>query len=192
MATKQEFIIHRNGGGKKHRTATVPKSVFLPKYSTVGADTNIQDQAIIEDEVTIGDHCFIGHGSTIRNGSLIGNGCEINGGTLIGHKTRIGENSRISTNIGAWCIVPTGTIDTLYIHGTRHSITAFGKDHTVQIGCRRASVEWWLRYFRLAGRDEAYSAKEVREYGAYIQAAKVFLDTYYPIKKARKTARKAK
>lgn len=194
MATKSEYIIHWNGGGKKHRTADVPKTVYLPNNSTVGAGTTINAGVTIEQFVEIGNNCYIGYQAVLRHRATIDDECRIDGYVTIDRKAYIGAGSYVSSNIGPHCQLPPGTHQSMYIQGTRHAVTAFGKDRMVGIGCKQYAIEEWLKNFRVVGRSECYSAKEIREYGAYLQAAKVFLDIHYPLKKktVRKTVRKTK
>jgi hypothetical protein len=52
--------------------------------------------------------------------------------------------------------------------GSRHVITAFGRDR-VCIGCQQYALDYWLEHFRAIGRANEYPDEAVEEYGILLQ-----------------------
>lgn len=60
--TEEEYTQHSNGGGWKHKTASVPASVHIPENTYIGGS------AIIGDRASIGGGAIIGGGASIGDG----------------------------------------------------------------------------------------------------------------------------
>lgn len=77
---------------------------------TLGAGTNVQDNAVLHDKTivgknctighgaivhgcTIGDACLIGMGATILNGAVLEEGCLVGAGAVVTGKTRAAAGS---------------------------------------------------------------------------------------------------
>lgn len=82
---------------------------------TVGAGTNIQDNAVLHEETslgknctvghsaivhgcTVGDNCVIGMGAVVLNGAVIGNNCIVGAGALVTGKMNAPDGSLVLGN----------------------------------------------------------------------------------------------
>lgn len=72
---------------------------------TVGAGSNIQDNAVLHEETTIGKNCTIGHGAIVH-GCTLGDNCVVGMGAIVLTGAVIGENCLI----GAGALVTGKTV----------------------------------------------------------------------------------
>jgi hypothetical protein len=58
----------------------------------------------------------------------------------------------------------------LYIQGSRHAITncSFG---SLSIGCKIMTFSEWEKQYKAIGKEQNYSAAQIKEYGALIALA---------------------
>lgn len=68
---------------------------------TVGAGTNVQDNAVLHEQTTVGEYCTIGHGAIVH-GCIVGNNCLIGMGSVVLNGAVLGDN----------CVVGAGAVVT--------------------------------------------------------------------------------
>ena len=78
---------------------------------TIGAGSNIQDNAVIHDATTIGKDCTIGH-SAIVHGASIGDGCLVGMGSIVLTGAVLEED----------CLVGAGAVVTGKMHAPAGSV----------------------------------------------------------------------
>ena len=62
----------------------------------------------------------------------------------------------------------------LRIQGSRHEINVIDSD--VRIGCKRYSLNHWLKLFASIGESEGYTPAQITEYGLHLSHIKALLD----------------
>ena len=62
----------------------------------------------------------------------------------------------------------------LRIQGSRHEINVIDSD--VRIGCKRYSLNHWLKLFASIGESEGYTPVQITEYGLHLAYIKALLD----------------
>ena len=85
----------------------------------------------------------------------------------IGYGASIGDRASIGNEVK----LLTG----LFINGSKHSVTYSGNG-MLSIGCHTHSIDEWIANADNIGIAEKYSTKQINEYKAYIQIAKIFHD----------------
>ena len=98
---------------------------------------------------------------SIGDRASIGNGASIGYGASIGDRASIGNEVKLLTG--------------LFINGSKHSVTYSGNG-MLSIGCHTHSIDEWIANADNIGIAEKYSTKQINEYKAYIQIAKIFHD----------------
>ena len=68
---------------------------------TVGAGTNVQDNAVLHEKTTVGEYCTIGHGAIVH-GCTVGDNCLIGMGAVVLTGAVLGDN----------CLVGAGAVVT--------------------------------------------------------------------------------
>ena len=112
----------------------------------------------------------IGCGAKIGPSAKIGSSAEIGPSAEIGSSAQIGPRAEIgsSAKIGDSAIVKT-----LFITGSRHSVSYWGEDK-IEIGCHQYSISEWLERYDNIGRQNDYAEEEINEYLGYINLIKLF------------------
>ena len=96
---------------------------------------------------------------SISSTAQIGNEARIGYAAQIGNEARIGKKAEISEK--------EVITKTLFITGSAHTVIAW-KD-TMQIGCQKHAIAYWLENYERIGREHGYSADQRAEYGTYIK-----------------------
>jgi hypothetical protein len=112
----------------------------------------------------------------------VGNGVNLDGASLVGANLNGANLSRASLNganlsrasldganlVGANLDGADHSRIAITLVGSRHVITAFGRDR-VCIGCQQYALDYWLEHFRAIGRANEYPDEAVEEYGILLQ-----------------------
>ena len=85
------------------------------------------------------------------------------------------ESRNISIGYGASIGNEVKLLTGLFINGSKHSVTYSGNG-MLSIGCHTHSIDEWIANADNIGIAEKYSTKQINEYKAYIQIAKIFHD----------------
>jgi carbonic anhydrase/acetyltransferase-like protein (isoleucine patch superfamily) len=116
-------------------------------------------QALIDRHITIGDYAEIGNYAEIGDSAKIGYYAEIGDSAKIGYYAEIGDSAKI----GDKEII----LKTLFITGTKHTVTWWGKG-IIDIGCHKKEISWWLKNGVAVAEREGYSPEQIEEYRQYV------------------------
>ena len=75
-------------------------------------------------------------------------------------------------------------VKTLFINGSRHSVSWYGCDK-IQIGCHRKEISWWLENYNEVGKNECYTPDQIAEYKTYIDMCKQMQESANLINKVK-------
>ena len=109
--------------------------------------------ALKERSIQIGYSAKIGDYAEIGYSAEIGNFAEIWDYAEIGDFAEIGDKEII--------------LKTLFITGTKHTVTWYGKDY-INIGCYKKTIKQWLKIGLSLAKNEGYSDEQIEEYRQYV------------------------
>lgn len=95
-----------------------------------------------------------------KNGSgWVANTATVAGTAYIGPDARVFGDAQVFDN--AWKTSP------LYIQGSKHALTncAYGQ---IIIGCQVHSFSEWKKLYKKIGKENGYTAEQIKEYGLHI------------------------
>lgn len=78
---------------------------------TIGANTNIQDNAVLHEKTTLGVGCTVGHGAIVH-GCTVGNFCTVGMGAILLNGAVIGDNCMIGAGsvVTGKTVAPAGSL----------------------------------------------------------------------------------
>jgi len=103
-----------------------------------------------------------------------------NGGGWVANTAMVGENAYVGSNAqvfgdawvsgNAWVFGDAWETSPFYIQGTKHAVTnsAYGK---LTIGCITLTFAEWKKQAKKLGKENGYTAAQVKEYGLIIELA---------------------
>ena len=135
---------HKNGGGWVANTATTEDSVHIGPNAVVFGDARV-----------FGDAWVFGNAQVYGKAVVSGDAWVFGDAQVFGKAVVFSD---------AWMETP------LFIQGTKHGVSnsSYGK---LSIGCVTLTFAEWKKQYRVIGKREGYTEKQIKEYGAIIALA---------------------
>ena len=111
---------------------------------------------------------WVANTATVDDSAFVGADARVSGDAWVSGDARVYGDAWVYGNAwvsgNAWKEAP------LYIQGSRHAITncAFG---SLSIGCITLTFSEWKKQYKAIGKEQNYSAAQIKEYGALIALA---------------------
>jgi len=159
---------HKNGGGWVANTATTEDSVHIGPNAVVFGDARVFGDAwvfgnaqVYGKAVVSGDAWVFGDAQVFGDAAVYGNARVFGDAWVFGDAQVFGKAVVFSD---AWMETP------LFIQGTKHGVSnsSYGK---LSIGCVTLTFAEWKKQYRVIGKREGYTEKQIKEYGAIIALA---------------------
>ena len=138
------------------------KQALIDRMISIGDGASIGYRASIGDGASIGYRASIGNEASIGDGASIGNEASIGDGASIGNEASIGDKEIV--------------LKTLFITGSKHTVTWYGKD-CINIGCHKMTIKEWLEKGLELAKQEGYSDEQIEEYKGYVKICKALQKT---------------
>jgi NDP-sugar pyrophosphorylase family protein len=139
---------------EKTKEALAERNIKIGDYAEIGYNAKIGDNAEIGDYAEIGYNAEIGYYAKIGYNAKIGDNAKIGYYAKIGYNAKIGDREII--------------LNTLFITGSKHTVTWWGKD-IINIGCYKKEIAWWLEHGIDVAKREGYSDAQIAEYRQYVE-----------------------
>ena len=153
---------HKNGGGWVANTATTEDSVHIGPNAVVFGDARVFGNArVFGDAWVFGNAQVYGKAVVSDNARVFGD-VQVFGNAQVYGKAVVSGDAWVFGD--AWMETP------LFIQGTKHGVSnsSYGK---LSIGCVTLTFAEWKKQYRVIGKREGYTEKQIKEYGAIIALA---------------------
>ena len=109
---------------------------------------------------------WVANSATVEDTAYIGSSAQVSGNARVSGDAQVSGDARVYGD--AWVSSP------LYIQPSAHPISVSSRTE-VSIGCKRHSIEWWLEHYAEVGAENGYTAAQIAEYGALLQAVAAWM-----------------